>query len=110
MKQIIVFALAACLASAAHAQSPESAKESPAPAAVTGDAAATVKLQEDVAADRKAVDDSRCLRQTGSRITSRDSKGRCAMQSGRAYSKEDIDRTGRTDLGDALRTLDPSIN
>lgn len=110
MKQIVVFAIAACLASAAHAQAPEAAKPSSAPATVTGDANAAVKLQDDAAADRKAMDDSRCLRQTGSRIASRDSKGRCATQPGRAYSKEDIDRTGRTDLGDALRTLDPSIN
>ncbi len=28
---------------------------------------------------------------------------------GRAYTQEDIDRTGTTDLGDALRHLDPSV-
>jgi len=59
--------------------------------------------------DRKPLSDTTCLRETGSRITKRAGKPRCTAQPGRVYTKDDIDRTGYTDLGDALRALDPSI-
>jgi hypothetical protein len=47
-----------------------------------------------------------CLGQTGSRIPG--DRADC-MAFGRSYSGEDIDRTGRVNLGDALSVLDPSI-
>jgi hypothetical protein len=52
--------------------------------------------------------DRYCLRETGSHIVSKQRKS-CVNASGRAYSREDIDRTGAVDLADALRRLDPSV-
>jgi hypothetical protein len=47
-----------------------------------------------------------CLTDTGDRI----STGKPACRAfGRSYSKDDIDRTGATQAGDALTLLDPSI-
>ena len=59
--------------------------------------------------DDKRLSDTTCLRETGSRITKRAGKPRCTAQPGRAYTKDDLDRTGHMNLSDALRTLDPSI-
>ncbi|HEY5803185.1 MAG TPA: hypothetical protein VIT90_05795 [Lysobacter sp.] len=53
-----------------------------------------------------------CLQYTGSRIRSADrktGKPACNQQPGRTYGRDDIARTGQTDLADALRHLDPSI-
>jgi hypothetical protein len=47
-----------------------------------------------------------CVTQTGSRIAG--NSANCAAF-GRSYSRDDIDKTGKVDLGDALQTLDPSI-
>jgi hypothetical protein len=80
----------------------------------------------EVAPDRAPVaeeDDDRvdrhCLRHTGSRITAsratasrtgaRKHDRRCAPAFGRVWTREDLERTGRIDIADALRTLDPSI-
>lgn len=46
-----------------------------------------------------------CVKQTGSRISTDDANCR----PGHAYSSDDINRTGATSTGDALRLLDPSI-
>ena len=48
-----------------------------------------------------------CLK-TGSRIVQKDNE--CANVSGRAYSRDDIDRTGAFTVSEALRRLDPSVN
>jgi hypothetical protein len=50
------------------------------------------------------VKDPTCLTETGSRIPGSKCRGY-----GRAYSNEDIDRTGQTNAADALALLDPSI-
>ncbi len=52
-----------------------------------------------------------CLKETGTHIRARDPRtGKPLCQGpGRAYSREQIDRTGQTDLADALRRLDPSV-
>ena len=47
-----------------------------------------------------------CLSQTGSRIAGNDAH--CSAF-GRSYSNEDIDRTGATTAGEALRLLDPAL-
>jgi hypothetical protein len=47
-----------------------------------------------------------CLSQTGSRITG--DRADC-VAFGRSYSSGDIETTGKVDVGDALRVLDPSI-
>ncbi|MGH8050896.1 MAG: hypothetical protein ACRERV_10075 [Methylococcales bacterium] len=50
-----------------------------------------------------------CITETGSRIKRKDKKG-CNGLAGRSYDSDDISRTGATDIGDALRMLDPSIS
>jgi hypothetical protein len=49
-----------------------------------------------------------CLRATGSRIV-RTSTERCNRLPGSTYSREDLERTGQTDVGHALERLDPRI-
>jgi hypothetical protein len=52
-----------------------------------------------------------CLKHTGSRLIRADNKGRkCAIATGRAYNRDDIDRTGAVDLRDAIRRLDPAVH
>lgn len=56
-----------------------------------------------------------CIEETGSRIVasrnarSADERKECVDAGGRVYTREDIERSGSTDLADALRRLDPSI-
>jgi hypothetical protein len=48
-----------------------------------------------------------CL-QTGQRVSG--SPGSCVVGAhGRAYSRDDLERTGQTDVAQALQQLDPSI-
>ena len=67
------------------------------------------------ARDARKADDRFCIEQTGSRITaarnarSRSDQKDCVASGGRVYTREDIERSGSTDLRDALRRLDPSI-
>lgn len=81
------------LASPVLATEPTDAAVDPKPATAAADA----KAKSD---RRKAAD----CGQTGTRI-----KGGNRSQPMRCYSREDLARTGATDLGDALRRLDPSI-
>jgi hypothetical protein len=53
------------------------------------------------------VKDPNCLTETGSRIAGTGTS-KCRGY-GRAYTNEDIDRTGQTSAADALALLDPSI-
>jgi hypothetical protein len=48
-----------------------------------------------------------CRQDTASRIPMR--AGECSSAPGRTYSDEDMERTGQTNVGDALQLLDPSI-
>ena len=48
-----------------------------------------------------------CIRNTATRIPLKEHE--CATTPGRIYSKDDIDRSGATTAGDALRLLDPAI-
>jgi hypothetical protein len=48
-----------------------------------------------------------CVLESGSRIPAK--SGECSTYPGRSYSQKDIDRTGQTQVGDALQMLDPSI-
>jgi hypothetical protein len=52
-----------------------------------------------------AAKDPTCLTETGSRIAG---TSKCRGY-GRAYSSEDIDRTGKNSAADALALLDPSV-
>ena len=65
------------------------------------------------AAEKSA--DHFCLRETGSHLRSTahakgDKATDCVSAAGRAYTREDIERTGSTTTADALRHLDPSIH
>jgi hypothetical protein len=84
------------------------------PAELNADAAPTAYVEPEV--------DRHCLHYTGTRIISRynttrsaaarakaDKDKACVGTFGRAYSREDIDRTGEVDLADALRKLDPAV-
>lgn len=87
---------------------------------------ATASAQSDAKrsdAEKPQASDAYCLRHTGTRITSRaadkaDANAATAGKSrtcsngviGRAYTREDLDRTGDINLADALRKLDPAIH
>lgn len=114
MTRILTACLLGSIAFAASAQN--------APPAEVDDRAET---QAQIEADQEAADtrldseagveadvDRNCLRYTGSRISVRtlDRKNKdCVLANGRVYSREDINRTGQTDIAEALRMLDPSI-
>lgn len=77
---------------------------------------AAVAADAQVAADTDAANAKRtsnvgCVKDTGTNIRPRDPKTGKALciGPGRSYSREQIDRTGQTDLADALRRLDPSV-
>ena len=114
MKRLVFFPMLLGLAFAAVAQPPAPVPTEPAApqaaAAPANDAAQPVPKDE--VANKNDVSDRNCLKQTGSRLTPRpDSKGRkCINATGRAYSKDDLDRTGAIDVKDALRRLDPAVH
>jgi len=109
MKRFLIAGLLFGFAFAAQAQSSDSVTvkdEADRPLA---------EMQAADAADERRMSDRNCLRQTGSRITASHNakvtknKQQCAPFNGRSYSREDIERTGETDIADALRKLDPSV-
>ena len=81
----------------------------------------TASAQTD--AKKPPMSDAYCLRHTGTRITSRAAdkadanaattgKSRTCSNGaiGRAYTRDDLDRTGDINLADAVRKLDPAIH
>lgn len=73
-------------------------------------AVASAEARSDKATPKKP--DQRCEANTGSRIASKPSSdGRCdrSPYPTRTYSEEDLKSTGQSDIGAALKTLDPSI-
>lgn len=107
-KTLIAITLSSLLPLAALAANPQ-------PATATDvDAAPAVASAEPAAAvsAKAAVVDRQCLRETGSRIQPRkNAKGEraCLPLSGRSYSRDELQRTGKTDVAEALRVLDPAI-
>jgi len=102
-------ALVLCAAFGASAQTASvdaQAQVAPADAAVAADAQAATQP-----ADTKRTSNVGCVKDTGTNIRPRDPKTGKALciGPGRSYSREQIDRTGQTDLADALRRLDPSV-
>ena len=53
------------------------------------------------------LDSRSCIRDTGSHIPP--PKGQCLPVAGNSYSQKDIQRTGATNIGQALQMLDPSV-
>lgn len=74
-----------------------------------GEVAATEDVNITADKSSKLVAKSDCVSETGTRIKRKDKKG-CNGLAGRSYDNDDISRTGATDIGDALRMLDPSIS
>lgn len=117
MKRPALFVLLSALAFAASAQSTSPTPATPQPEAQqnTADQGLDPATSDQSAPDRSAdsktrpLSDHNCLRQTGSRIIPRDAKGGCAHATGRAYTREELDRTGGRDLAHSLRLLDPAI-
>lgn len=100
MKRLLLTALLAGVVPAAFAQAAP-AEPAAAPATQVADAA------------KEPLSERYCLRETGSRIVAhRDAKGqkRCNALPGRAYTREDLDRTGQVNIADALRMLDPAVH
>lgn len=116
--RLLALSCAATLALAATSASAQSASVSVGVTAETGARTA-----------QRDVRDRTCLRHTGTRIHNRarvtvsetdadanaksaaalDRRRDCGLGPGRAYSRDDIEMTGRTNVADALRVLDPSI-
>ncbi|WP_243041791.1 hypothetical protein [Dyella sedimenti] len=73
----------------------------------TGEGAAAPPQPQPAAQKSPRPGDRNCIQSTGSHIPAK--PGTCLPVAGRSYSSKDIDSTGRTTLGPALRDLDPSI-
>ena len=109
MKRVLLASLLAACAFAASAQQTSVQAD----ASVRTDGSGQTQVQADTKS--KTDIDRNCLRQTGTHIRDRsatDGKGRkrCVAANGRVYTRDDIDRTGQTDIAEALRHLDPSIH
>lgn len=53
------------------------------------------------------LDSRQCIRYTGSHIPP--PEGQCLSVPGNSYNRQDIKRTGATNIGQALQMLDPSV-
>jgi hypothetical protein len=107
MKRLMICLLGAlAFTAAAHAAEPKMAQ------ATTPATDAPAATQE--GAKKPDVNDAYCLRHTGTRITSRTDSRKARTCSngaiGRAYSRDDLDRTGEISIADALRKLDPAVH
>ena len=119
MKRLALTAALLCLAFTASAQTAAPAATDPAApqSASAASADTSTEAQAEMPTHRNKADakdeiaDRNCLKHTGSRVIRADSKGRkCANATGRAYNRDDIDRTGAVDLRDAIRRLDPAVH
>jgi hypothetical protein len=117
MKGLIpLLLLALVVPFAAAAQSTDAADPAP-PMSASTDAAsdpAQVTQDQQLAAQDKVPQTSPyCLQHTGSLIRQSGSRQRGGRQQcaaiGSAYTRDDLQRTGATDIADALRRLDSSI-
>jgi len=90
----------------AQAQTQVQATPGPIDVAVSADA----QIAADVASDKRTSNVG-CVKETGTNIRPRDPKTGKALCAGpgRSYTRDQIDRTGQTNIADALRRLDPSV-
>ncbi|KAF1706734.1 hypothetical protein [Pseudoxanthomonas sacheonensis] len=113
MKRLALTAALLCLAFAVSAQTavPAAAVDPAADPQAAAAAPAETPVNRNKTDAKDEIADRNCLKHTGSRVIRADSKGRkCAMAAGRAYNRDDIDRTGAIDLRDAIRRLDPAVH
>jgi hypothetical protein len=75
---------------------------------VCGCAGSGTAMRQDASTASARQDDPSCLKDTGSRIAPAPGSANCAGF-GRAYSNDDINRTGSTTAAGSLRLLDPSL-
>lgn len=106
MKRLMISLLGALAFTAAvQAAEPQAAQ-----AQTAADAPAATQTE----AKKPDVNDAYCLRHTGTRITSRTDSRKARTCSngaiGRAYTRDDLDRTGEINIADALRKLDPAVH
>lgn len=106
MKRLMISLLGAlAFTAAAQTTPPQTTPATDAPTAAQTDA------------KKPEINDAYCLRHTGTRILSRTDSGKtgkartCNTSAiGRAYTRDDLDRTGETNIADALRRLDPAVH
>lgn len=94
---------AAAFAVPAFAQSADSTQ----PATATAQAATNGQQAGQQKRPVPPLDSRMCIRNTGSHIPP--PKGQCLPVVGNSYNRQDLQRTGANDIGQALRMLDPSI-
>jgi len=107
----VVLGMCAFGAAAQSVSADAQARAQVAPAQSDAALSADAQAQSDVATNKHASNVG-CVKETGTNIRPRDPKTGKALcvGPGRTYSREQIDRTGQTDLADALRRLDPSVH
>lgn len=115
-KPLIAAVLFALLPLAALADTPQQATPAELDSTpATADSQVADDVADETATTKPAknrIAERRCVRETGSRIPARHSvrrDGGCLPVNGRSYSREELERTGETDIADALRRLDPAI-
>ncbi|WP_051885272.1 hypothetical protein [Lysobacter antibioticus] len=111
MKRLMFAALLSAFAFAATAQTTAAQLDAQVEAKASVPAVAEVDAQADsrlAAKTEQRKHDPNCLRHTGSRLQPRGKDG-CIGGAGRSYSRDDLDRTGEVDVGEALRKLDPRL-
>jgi uncharacterized low-complexity protein len=99
------------VAPATNAESTQATETPAADSKATDSNATESKATDTKAAHSKARKaDTKCEQSTSSRI--RKNKGDCGKDSQptSTYSKEELESTGQTDTGDALRRLDPRVH
>ena len=103
-----LFTLTGCMALAlpAFAQNGAAPPQNPQTAAGTPNQPAT-SVKHDGKRAVPPTDSRMCIRDTGSHIPP--PKGQCLPVTGNSYSHQDIQRTGATNVGQALQMLDPSV-
>jgi hypothetical protein len=86
----------------------DASQTKPADTAQAKQIAAAKKADASKTAANAAKKDRRdCLTSTGSRIPAR--PGECLNEPGHSFGHDDIDRTGATTAGGALRLMDPTL-
>jgi len=104
----LLLAVGAPLAAAAQSNDPASAAATE-QAATTEAAQTQDQASLDKDKDKRQRESPYCLQHTGSLIRQTGGRHRCTAI-GDAYTRDDLQRTGATDIGDALRMLDSSIH